>query len=53
MTFVGFIAKLLERIGDNLMPRVDETAEPQALPDGERTIHVTPARRPVWPTCCG
>lgn len=52
MSLATLIVKLLEQIGSGrtYLP-VQET--PAGKPQGIAPITVTPARRPVWPTCCG
>jgi hypothetical protein len=52
MSLTTLIVKLLEQIGSSrthLLAQETPTGEPQ----NASSIKVTPARRPIWPTCCG
>lgn len=53
MSLAALITKLFEQIGKNMALSVPELADPRKSNESDRSIHVTPARRPVWPVCCG
>lgn len=50
---LAMVARLFEMIGESMiaLPQNQVATEKQRAEDG--AIKVTPARRPIWPSCCG
>jgi hypothetical protein len=53
MSLAALIASFFERIGKNMTLPVPDSADSQNAKGSDPSIRVTPARRPIWPVCCG
>lgn len=53
MSLATLIARLFERIGKNMTLPVPDSVDSQSANGTDPSIRVTPARRPIWPVCCG